>query len=69
MKAFDNEYNCGDYIIYEPPENVTNLIMKSKWGDGKHYFLKKIGATAGEKYSIDSEKLIFEIEEKYVKVH
>ena len=66
MKAFDSEYNCGDCIIYEPPEEVKNLIVKNEWGDGKHYFLKKIGATAGEKYSIDSEKLTFEIEGKYI---
>lgn len=41
MKAFDSKYNCGDYIIYEPPEDVKILIVKNEWGDGKHYFLKK----------------------------
>lgn len=66
MKTFDNGYNCGNYIIYELPANVKKLIAKNEWGDGKHYFLKKLGAKAGEKYSIDSEKLTFEIEGKYI---
>ena len=56
----------GDYIVYEPSEEIKTLIIKNSWGDGKRGFLKKVGATAGEKYSVDAETLKFEIEGKYI---
>ena len=56
----------GDYIVYEPSEDVKKLIIKNSWGDGNRDFLKKVGATEGEKYSIDAETLKFEIEGKYI---
>lgn len=60
------EFRRGDYIVYEPSEEVKTLIVENGWGDGKRDFLKKVGATAGEKYSIDAETLKFEIEGKYI---
>ena len=60
------EYHRGDYIVYEPSEDVKALIVKNDWGDGERDFLKKVGATAGEKYSVDAETLNFEIEGKYI---
>ena len=56
----------GDYIIYEPPPEVKAIIVRNGWGDGKHDFLKKVGATSGEKYSVNPETLNFEIEGKYI---
>lgn len=60
------EIKKGDYIVYEPSEEVKEMIIKNGWGDGKHDFLKKVGAVSGEKYTIDSETLAFEIDGKYV---
>ena len=60
------ECRRGDYIVYEPSEEVKTLIIKNGWGDGKRDFLKKVGATEGEKYSIESDTLRFEIEGKYI---
>ena len=56
----------GDYIIYEPSEEVRAIIINNGWGDGKHTFLKKVGAIAGDTYSIDEETLIFEAAGKYI---
>ena len=55
------ECRRGDYIVYEPSEEVKTLIIKNGWGDGKRDFLKKVGATAGERYSVDAETLRCEI--------
>lgn len=60
------EIKKGDYIVYEPSEEVKEMIIKNGWGDGKHDFLKKVGAVSGEKYTIDSETLAFKIGGKYV---
>ena len=60
------ECRRGDYIVYEPSEEVKTLIIENGWGDGKRDFLKKVGATAGERYSVDAETLKFEIEGKYI---
>lgn len=66
MKIPSQELNRGDYIIYEPTEEVKALIVKNGWGNGNHDFLKKVGAVAGDKFSISADTLIFEIEGKYV---
>ena len=66
MKIPSKEFCRGDYIVYEPSEEVKELIIKNGWGNGKHDFLKKVGAVAGEKYSINAETLNFEIEGKYI---
>ena len=66
MRIPCKEFRRGDYIVYEPSEEVKTLIVENGWGDGKRDFLKKVGATAGEKYSIDAETLKFEIEGKYI---
>ena len=60
------ECSRGDYIVYEPSEEVKTLIIKNGWGDGERDFLKKVGAVAGEKYSVDAKTLRFEIEGKYI---
>jgi conjugative transfer signal peptidase TraF len=60
------EFRRGDYIVYEPSEEVKKLIVENGWGNGERDFLKKVGAIAGEKYSIDAETLKFEIEGKYI---
>lgn len=66
MKIPNRECRRGDYIVYEPSEEVKEMIIENGWGDGSRDFLKKIGATAGEKYSVDAETLKFEIEGKYI---
>ena len=66
MKIPGKECRRGDYIVYEPSEETKELIIKNGWGDGKRDFLKRVGATAGEKYSVDAETLKFEIEGKYI---
>lgn len=60
------ECRRSDYIVYEPSEEVKMLIIKNGWGDGERDFLKKVGATAGERYSVDAKTLKFEIEGKYI---
>ena len=66
VRVPSKEFCRGDYIVYEPPEEVKELIIKNGWGNGKHDFLKKVGAVAGEKYSVNTKTLIFEISGKYV---
>ena len=66
MKIPSREFSRGDYIVYEPSEEVREIIIKNSWGDGKHDFLKKVGAVAGEKYAIREDTLKFEIEGKYI---
>lgn len=66
MRIPGKECRRGDYIVYEPPEEVKEIITKNGWGDGKREFLKKVGAVAGESYSIDEETLAFEAAGKYI---
>ena len=66
MKILSKEVSRGDYIVYEPSEEVKEIINKNRWGNGKHDFLKKVGAVAGEKYVISEDTLKFEIEGKYI---
>ena len=66
MKIPCQEISRGDYIIYEPSEEVKAIIIRNGWGNGKHDFLKKVGAVAGDKFSINADTLIFEIEGKYI---
>ena len=66
MKIPSKECRHNDYIVYEPSKEVKAMIIENGWGDGKRDFLKKVGATAGEKYSIDAETLKFEIEGRYI---
>ena len=55
------ELQKGDYIVYEPTEDVRQIVAEYGWGDGKHLFLKRIGAVAGEHYSIHEETQEFTI--------
>ena len=66
MKVPGREFQRGDYIVYEPSQSVKEIVVKNGWGDGKHDFLKKVGAVAGDKYSIDTKTLVFEAAGKYV---
>ena len=66
MKVPCQKLSRGDYIIYEPSEEVKAIIIRNGWGNGKHDFLKKVGAVAGDKFSINADTLIFEIEGKYI---
>ena len=58
------DFQCGDYIVYEPPEEVRRMVADYGWGDGNHVFLKQIGAMAGEHYAVHGENLDFSIEGK-----
>lgn len=66
MKVSSKKLNRGDYIIYEPSEEVKAIIVRNGWGNGKHDFLKQVGAVSGEKYSINADTLTFEIEGEYI---
>lgn len=66
MKIPCEELKRGDYIVYEPSQSVKEIVVKNGWGDGRHDFLKKVGAVAGDKYSIDAKTLVFESAGKYV---
>ena len=65
VRVPSQEIKTGDYIVYEPSEEVKKIIVRNGWGEGKYDFLKKVGAVSGEKYSIDNETLAFEIGGKY----
>ena len=65
VRVSSQEIKKDDYIVYEPSEEVKKIIVRNGWGEAKHDFLKKVGAVSGEKYSIDSETLAFEIDGKY----
>lgn len=66
MRIPGGDLQRGDYIVYEPSQSVKEIVVKNGWGDGKHDFLKKVGAVAGDKYSIDAKTLVFEVAGKYV---
>ena len=42
------------------------IIKINKWGDGNKDFIKQVGGTAGDKYSVDTDTLAFEINGKYI---
>ena len=56
------DYQKGDYIVYEPSEEVRRMVADYGWGDGNHVFLKQIGAVAGEHYAVHGEPPEFTIE-------
>lgn len=66
VKVPSKNYQRGDYIVYEPTEEVKKIIVKNGWGVAKYDFLKKVGAVAGDTYSISSSNLTFEINGEYV---
>ena len=55
------DFQRGDYIVYEPSEEVRRMVADYGWGDGNHVFLKQIGAVAGEHYAIHEETHEFTI--------
>lgn len=66
MRMPSTQYKRGDYVVYEPSDDIKELIRRNAWGEGKYDFLKKVGAIAGDTYSVSSDNLIFEINGKYV---
>lgn len=66
LRVPKEEIKKGDYIVYEPSEEVKKIIIQNGWGNGKYDFLKKVGAVSGETYEIDEETLKFEIGGKYI---
>ena len=56
------EFQCGDYIVYEPSEEVQRMVADYGWGDGNHVFLKQIGAVAGEHYAVHEATHEFTVE-------
>lgn len=66
MRIPSGEIRRGDYIVYEPSQTVKEIVVKNGWGDGRHDFLKKVGAVAGDTYSINAKTLVFEAAGKYV---
>lgn len=59
------DFQRGDYIVYEPSEDVRHMVVDYGWGDGKHVFLKQIGAVPGDHYAINEETKEFLIEGEY----
>lgn len=66
LRVPKEEIKKGDYIVYEPSEEVKKIIIQNGWGNGKYDFLKKVGAVSGETYEIDEKTLTFEIGGKYI---
>ncbi len=66
LKVPSTNYWRGDYVVYEPTEEVKNIIIQNKWGNAKCDFLKKVGALAGDTYSVNSDTLIFKINGQYI---
>ena len=59
------ELSRGDYIVYEPSEEIKNLIRENGWGDGKEKFLKQVSGVSGDEYEVDEKHRIFLINGKY----
>ena len=66
VKVPSTNYQRGDYIVYEPSEEVKKIVVKNGWGVAKYDFLKKVGAIAGDTYSISSRNLSFAINGEYI---
>ena len=66
LRVPSTNYRRGDYVVYEPTEEVKNIIIQNKWGNAQYDFLKKVGATAGDTYSVNPDTLIFEINGQYI---
>ena len=60
-----SEIRRGDYIVYEPSEEVKKIIVANGWGDGKQKFLKQVSAVSGDEYEVDEKHRIFLINGKY----
>lgn len=55
-------FQRGDYIVYEPGEEVRQMVRDYGWGDGSHTFMKRVGAVAGEHYVISETTCDFTVE-------
>jgi len=59
------ELSRGDYIVYEPSEEIKNLIRENGWGDGEQKFLKQVSGVRGDEYEVDEKHRIFLINGKF----
>ncbi len=59
------ELNRGDYVVYEPSEEIKKLIRENGWGEGEQKFLKQVGGVKGDEYEVDKVHQIFLINGKY----
>ena len=55
----------GDYVVYEPSEEIKKLIRENGWGDGKAKFLKQVSGISGDEYEVDEKHRIFLINGKF----
>ena len=65
LRMPQGDFQRGDYIVYEPSEEVRRMVADYGWGDGHHVFLKQVGAVAGEHYAIHEATHEFTIEGIY----
>ena len=59
------EISSGDYIVYEPSEEVKKIIIENGWGDGKQKFLKIVAGVGGDEFEIDETHQIFLVNGKF----
>ena len=59
------EIECGDYVVYEPSEEIKNLIRENGWGDGEQKFLKLVGGVQGDEYEVEEKHRIFLVNGKF----
>ena len=61
-----DEYEKGDYIVYEPDEGTKALVRRYGWNDNPGTFLKIVGGVAGDKYSVEESTRFFTVGDKYI---
>lgn len=60
-------YHNGDYVVYMPTAEASELIESRHWmPEHTDFLLKKIGAMEGEEYDVDPRTMNFSIRGKYV---
>ena len=59
------ELERGDYVVYEPSEEIKNLIRENGWGDGEQKFLKTVGGVSGDEYEVEEKHRIFLVNGKF----
>jgi len=61
-----DEYEKGDYIVYEPDEGTKSLVRRYGWNDNPGTFLKIVGGVAGDKYSVEESTRFFTVGDKFI---
>ena len=59
------ELQDGDYVVFEPTEQITELAYPRGWLSPGVRFLKQVGAVAGESYEIDGLTRLDDLTEKF----